>query len=917
MLESFKKEGSFFAGAKGLGTTLHYLLHLDGRGAFVEVCDGSFKAIKDLSSKTYIGIDREIVQKIEQIERLNFFQVSWEESSEKIYLHDHEELVDLLVKSARWFTPDHHAITYSDDPAVLRLQIDESGEEYAAYLALGEERDFKLLTARHLLVAKKLYTIGYIGEAFDRLERFNARFPKERLEEFLSVFFTHYKDIAVSVEGYRLVHHEEQKKIKPAVLLEKITSERALVLRVSATLSTLKPEFFDNFTVSKVALVHTMGASIDIYDGDFSDVMALYQEIQGQLSTLKRTLGEGSFSEQEGQFVIEESLAHEFILQHLHTLLSHAELFGKEKLKSYNYTVKNPSLRIAFKDKVDLLGTEDITVDIGEDRLSLAQMLSLYKQHAFIPLSNGERSIVDREYIGKLERIFKKEKKGFAVSFFDLPEIEELIVQKDQKVFKDSRSFYEGFNKLAASKKRLPKLQDVTLRPYQKEGVKWLLYLYENNFGGCLADDMGLGKTLQMISLLSYVYPKEKTPSLVVVPKSLLSNWQREITRFNPALTHTIYHAADRSLKQIHNHQVIITTYAVVRNDIEQLRTVAFDTVILDESHHIKNLDSKISKAVMLLESKHKFAISGTPIENSLTELYALFRFINSGMFRSLGEFKKDYALPIQNEGNEKIAQILRSKISPFILRRLKESVLDDLPPKQEQVVYIDMEEEHRRFYQQKRDYYKMILDKQIEVNGIENSRFVIMQALNDLRQIAGAPELKSEQQVPSSKIDNLFEMLEDIVANNHKVLIFANYLGSLELIAARAEKAGYGHLMMTGSTRDRQSVVDRFQSDPSLSLLLMTLKVGGVGLNLTEADYVIIFDPWWNRSAENQAVDRAHRMGQKNKVFSYKLITKDTIEEKILELQSQKQELTDKIISGDESGLKQLSREDLAYILG
>ena len=227
------------------------------------------------------------------------------------------------------------------------------------------------------------------------------------------------------------------------------------------------------------------------------------------------------------------------------------------------------------------------------------------------------------------------------------------------------------------------------------------------------------------------------------------------------------------------------------------------------------------------------------------------------------------------------------------------------------------MEDEHKKFYEEKKNFYKEILNKQIEVNGINKSKFIIMQAFNELRQIASAPELKSQNHINSSKVDNLFEMLEDIVLNGHKVLIFANFLGSLDIISQKAQQKGYEHLLMTGGTRNRQELVDKFQNDKDIKLLLMTLKVGGVGLNLTEADYVFIFDPWWNKAAENQAIDRAHRMGQKNKVFSYKMITKDTIEEKILELQMKKQDLTDMIISGDEGGLKELTSSQLDFILG
>jgi SNF2 family DNA or RNA helicase len=401
------------------------------------------------------------------------------------------------------------------------------------------------------------------------------------------------------------------------------------------------------------------------------------------------------------------------------------------------------------------------------------------------------------------------------------------------------------------------------------------------------------------------------------MPKSLLSNWQKELMRFNPDMTTYCYYGMQRSLDSLKTHNIILTTYAIVRNDIEKLKNIEFDTVILDESQNIKNVESKISKAVMLLDSKHRFTLSGTPVENSLFELFSLFRFINSGLFSTLADFKRDYVFPIQNEANEDIAKILKAKISPFLLRRLKQDVLKDLPAKQEQIIYVDMDEKHQDFYNKKRAYYKQILDQQISLNGFEKSKFIVLQAFNDLRQIASAPELKSENSIVSSKIESLFEMLEEIVLNNHKVLIFANFLGSLDLISQKADEMKYEYLVMNGSTKNRQELVQKFQSDKKIKLFLMTLKVGGVGLNLTEADYVFIFDPWWNKSAENQAIDRSHRMGQKNKVFAYKMITRGTIEEKILELQTQKQDMTDMIIGGGDSSLKELSSADLEYILG
>ena len=916
MLELFKQEKSFLTRAKEK-SSLKYALQFDEVGAYLEVCDGKLKLIKDIDFRVYNGLDREILQYVQKANEEDFFNVSWESTKSNLYLSKHPRLLELLRLNKTLYSSDAKEILFENDVYSVDFSLIKKSDAFIAFSTVNSKDTFQFLSSSYILAENKILQINDIGENFNRLHSFNTTLKEETLEEFLTILFTHFENIEIHYENYTLEYKDEKKLIKPAVIFEKITADNELVLRTSATVGKLSPEFFNDFNISKIVLLNELEQNISIYECDFSDVFEIYGTIFSKLNALKRSMKDTNFSEEDGLFVIEEDLSREFILKNLQTIIAKAELFGSEKLKSYKYNTTKPTLNVSFKDKIDFLDSGDVTVSIGEESFNVFDLINLYKKHSYIPLTNGEKSIMDSSYISRLERIFKKDGKNIKVSFFDLPEIEDLIHEKEQKVFKNSRKFYEGFNALKSSKSRMPKLSDVVMRDYQKEGVRWLKYLYENSFGGCLADDMGLGKTLQAIALLSYIYPKTKTPSLIVMPKSLLSNWQKELERFNSNLSFYLYYATSRDVKEFKNHNIILTTYALVRNDIEILKDVKFDTIILDESQNIKNVESKISRAVMLLEAKHKFALSGTPIENSLFELYSLFRFINAGLFATISDFKRDYAVPIQADANEDVAKILKAKISPFLLRRLKKDVLKDLPAKQEQVVYVDMDDAHKKFYNEKRDYYKELLDQQISMNGIEKSKFIILQAFNDLRQIASAPELKSENRILSSKIENLFEMLEDIVLSGHKVLIFANFLGSLDLISEKASELGYEHLLMTGSTRNRQDLVDKFQNDKNIKLFLMTLKVGGVGLNLTEADYVFIFDPWWNKSAENQAVDRSHRMGQKNTVFSYKMITKGTIEEKILELQSQKQDMTDMIISGDEGGLKQLSSADLDYILG
>jgi superfamily II DNA or RNA helicase len=871
MLEIFKQQKSFLTRAKEK-SSFKYIIDFDSNGAFIDVCDNKLKPLKGVDYRVYNGLDREILQLIDECREDDFFQISWERESEEIYLSSHPRLLELLRLSDKVFTAKDESISFESGVFQVGLEIIREENQFLVSPVVEGSSSFRFLTESYTLLDNRVLQVHSIGDNFEQLKTFHTVIEEKKLEEFLTILVTHFENIDIIYDGYSVEKREETKQITPAVIFEKITVDNELVLRTSATVGQLSPEFFNDFNITKIVLVNDLTKIISIYECDFSDVFEMYGTIFKNLNSLKRGKKELDFSEEDGLFIINQELAGKFILNHLHSIITKCELFGSEKLKAYKYNTSIPTLVVNFKDKIDFLDRGDVSVNIGEEQFDVFDLINLYRKHAYIPLKNGEKSIVDKAYMAKLERIFKKDgKEKVKVSFFDLPEVEELIAQKEQKIFNDSSEFYQGFNKLKNSKKRLPKLEGVQLRDYQKHGVKWLKYLYDNRFGGCLADDMGLGKTVQAITLLSYIYPKSKTPSLIVMPRSLLSNWQNEIDKFNPNLSYYRYHGTDRDAKELTKHNIVLTTYAIVRNDIEKLKEVKFDTIILDESQNIKNLDSKISKAVMLLEGEHKFALSGTPIENSLFELYSLFRFINAGMFSTIREFKKDYAEPIQGESNEDVARVLRAKISPFLLRRLKDDVLTELPAKQEQVIYVDMDDRHRKFYEQKRAYYKGILDTQIAVHGINQSKFVILQAFNELRQIASAPELKSANGIASSKVEQLFDMLEDIVANGHKVLIFANFLGSLDLIASKAESMGIEYLMMTGSTRDREALVNKFQNDKKYSLFLMTLKVGGVGLNLTKADYVFIFDPWWNKSAENQAIDRTHRIGQKNKVFAYK----------------------------------------------
>ena len=700
---------------------------------------------------------------------------------------------------------------------------------------------------------------------------------------------------------------------------EKINADKTLFLRLVEKVNGLPMDFVEQFDISMVA---TVGIDKKIRVRHLSrlpleaDAAALKKEI---IKFAPDRQAQKSVFCENNLFVIPEDTAGPFLLHALPSLLKRYELIGAEKLREYKVKPMAPKLNVKLSSGIDFL-EGDAEVTLGEETFSLQQLFSQYSSKKYIQLSDGNRAILEDGYMRRLERIFKQ-KKGkdgkIKVSFFDLPEIEDLINGPlEGDAFKHHREVYEGFNKLHQHTLATKKLK-AELRPYQKEGIKWIKYLYDNKLGGCLADDMGLGKTVQTIGVLTLIYPKEKKPTLIVMPRSLLFNWQNEIKRFAPQLSVYTYYAQERDIKSAMKHQVILTTYAIVRNDVETFSKQMFHYVILDESQNIKNTTTQTTQAAFLLKADHRLALSGTPVENNLSELYSLFRFLNPTMFGSLEDFNSRYAAPIQKDNDKDTLLALRRKIFPFMLRRLKRDVLKDLPDRIEQTLYVEMTKEQHDFYEKRRIYYLQQVRQTIAAEGINKSQFVMFQALNELRRIASIPESLSDGHIKSPKLELLCETLLEAVANGHKTVVFFNFIAGIEQMSERLDAEGIDYACMTGSTRDRKSIVERFQNDPHCMVMLMTLKTGGVGLNLTAADTVFIFEPWWNKAAEEQAINRLHRIGQTAKVLSYSLITQQSIEEKIQLLQQQKAELFEGLIGTDSSSSKQLTEEDINFILG
>ncbi|HEX4229510.1 MAG TPA: SNF2-related protein [Bryobacteraceae bacterium] len=457
-----------------------------------------------------------------------------------------------------------------------------------------------------------------------------------------------------------------------------------------------------------------------------------------------------------------------------------------------------------------------------------------------------------------------------------------------------------------------------TLRDYQREGLGWMEFLRRFSFGGCLADDMGVGKTAQVLAMLEdrRASHGSERPSLVVAPRSLIFNWKMEASRFTPQLTILDYTGATRSGDDIAKHDIVLTTYGTLRRDAVKLKDIEFDYVVLDEAQAVKNGSTESAKAVRLLKSEHRLALSGTPIENHIGELFSMFEFLNPGMLDTATVFKGVGGSTRVLE--EDTRRLLAHALRPFILRRTKEQVARELPAKTEQTIYCEMEPDQRKLYNELREHYRATLLHRIDQNGLAKSKMHVLEALLRLRQAACHPGLidKTRSADPSAKLEVLLARLREIVDEGHKTIVFSQFTSLLRIVRDRLDDAGIVYEYLDGATRNRQEKVERFQEDAQCPLFLVSLKAGGLGLNLTAAEYVFLLDPWWNPAVETQAIDRAHRIGQTHQVFAYRLIARDTVEEKVVELQQTKRDLAAAIIEADGSVIRNLRREDLELLL-
>jgi non-specific serine/threonine protein kinase len=602
-------------------------------------------------------------------------------------------------------------------------------------------------------------------------------------------------------------------------------------------------------------------------------------------------------------------------------------VYGFESLKNFRFNTTKPSTNIYISSNTDWF---DAKVDIvfGDQKVSVADVKkAIANKQQFVPLNDGTLGVLPEEWLKKYSLLFRVgegKSDNLKLSRYHLSVIDDLYENRDEEEL--TIELEEKYDKLRQfhniKEIEPPEALQPILRPYQVAGYQWLNYLHEVGWGGVLADDMGLGKTVQALSFLQYYTEKNnRLISLVVCPTTLIYNWENEIKKFTPTISYHIHHgpARNKNIEELQRHNIVITTYGTLRSDIKLLMQIPFDYVVLDESQAIKNPASKVTRAASLLTAKNRLCMSGTPLQNNTFDIYAQMNFLNPGLLGTVEFFRQEFSVPIDKFGEEEQKEHLRKILYPFILRRTKEQVAKDLPDKTETVLFCEMGEEQRRIYDAYRNDYRNKILGTIEEQGIQKSQLTILQGLMKLRQICDSPAILNEEEKLENHSIKLEELVREITENigNHKALVFSQFLGMLALIKQRLTELNIKFEYFDGSTSapDRQTAIQNFQDDDEVRVFLISLKAGGVGLNLTAADYVYIVDPWWNPAVEQQAIDRTHRIGQTKNIFAYRMICKDTIEDKILQLQEKKRILAKELIADDSTFVKSLSKEDVLYL--
>lgn len=834
-------------------------------------------------------------------------------------------LFDLLKESLVYKAPYEDQllpIKFETRYAKIVLRFLENNKDYqlSPFVQFNNSEEplnpnFKILSENPIWLLKDNFIIKVENICYSNFllpfskDKIELTIPKDEFSSFLQDFYSHIAN------QYEL----DLPASYPVTQLDKIQSVNLYLDETDRHLEIKLGFDYENFIIE-----YSDPRSV-LYKQEGNNIYKIVRNKEKEDSTWHKLLDTDLKEDSKGRLKIIDSKALKWLFMYMPKLSNQGFVFfGRENLVKYKVRTGSPNVRIAVTSKIDWFDL-NIEIDVDGIDLSLKELRKAVRQNSrYVKLADQSIAQLPEEWFKKFQHLFhfttakddKIQIPQFHVTLVDILFEEAEIRATDDK-------YYACLEKLKSFKniieKPLPPILRGVLRNYQKAGYDWLYFLKEYGFGGCLADDMGLGKTLQALALLLNEKRNGiKIPSLIVCPTSVVFNWEKEVDKFVSELK-ILTHAGlnrDRNALHFNDFDIIITSYGIMRRDIYFLKDFKFHYVILDESQKIKNPTSQTAKAVRLLSSQFRLVLTGTPVENNTIELWSQFAFLNPGLLGTLYYFKKAFTYSIEKKKEVETARFLRQIIYPFILRRTKEAVAQELPPKIEQTFYCAMNSEQERIYNHWRNYYRSMILNKIENLGMDKARINVLEGLVKLRQISCHPSLVDKNIFEDSgKFELLKEFIEEILAENHKILIFSQFVRMLKLIRKYLDSNKVNYEYLDGHTINRKEHVDRFQNDKTIKIFLISLKAGGVGLNLTAADYVIHYDPWWNPAVEVQATDRAHRIGQDKKVFVYRLITKNSVEEKMLELQARKKKLVSDLISTDSSFFKSLSKSDVEVL--
>ncbi len=813
-------------------------------------------------------------------------------------------------------------LTVYPEPATFAFQIDRTGGNSGEYRLIPRlqlkdhiailDKSFVILTSspvwllrnRTLVKVENAPPASYLLP-FAREENTGVLIPEQKLPEFLNQFIPHLrKNIPL--------------ELPPELSLQTLNKLTGRRLYLHDHADTIRIQL--KFLYGEVEIEPSAETILTSSNG--TTVNRVIRDVTGEQADCQLLLNSSLQREESGSFYVPKKHPIDWLLVDLPALaLQGFEIFGEQQLQT-RINRGTPSLNLQVSSGIDWLDMK-VEMDFGGTLLALHELRHAIRQKSrFVKLADGSLALLPDEWRKRFEHLFEfgEVRNGNLYA----PSLHALLIDAlfDEIAAKNyDGNFQQRLNRLnhfqGAKDVPVPENFHGVLRPYQQEGLHWLGFLQEIGMNGCLADDMGLGKTIQTLAFLLREKNNAETPrtNFIVAPLSVLFNWEMESSQFAPSLKIFLHHGPERpeSTDEFGEYDIVLTTYATMRNDIQLLKDFAFHYVILDESQNIKNPISLTAKAASVLQSRHRLVLTGTPLENTTLDLWSQFSFLNPGMLGNKTHFATRFAFPIERNRNETAAALLRKIVSPFLLRRTKEEVARELPAKSEQIYYCAMTPQQERTYGLVRDRYRaQVLDLLAQPGG-KDIRFRILEGLTRLRQVACHPALIAQgQKQESGKFEACLDLVREIVKEDHKVLVFSQFVSMLNIIALQLQTEGISFQMLTGATRDRKSKVQQFQEDEKVRVFLISLKAGGLGLNLTAADYVILYDPWWNPAAERQAIDRAHRIGQNKNVFVYKMITRGTVEEKILELQNRKSGLVSQLITTEGGLFRQLTANDI-----